>query len=194
MTVKTTSRPPSSAPKEVAITEERLYSGRSESGDLSEALSKAIHAARAALNTNFFTWRLHQISGSVGGFMNAREVSVSIAAGEPQGASVTDSKRTSNCGDWHAWHDRMPGKKPTLHVTGVCTFPTAGYSVELRAKQPQGINPAIYMLEKVVIKPTTPVPDVITDVPVYYREQTDAAYKEIHILPDDVLVPVQEVS
>jgi hypothetical protein len=194
MTVKTTSRPPSSAPKEMASTEERLYSGRSETGDFGEALSKAIQAARTGLNTNFFTWRLHHVSGSVGGFVNARDVSVSIAAGKPHGASVTASGKTSTCGDWHAWHDRMPGKKPTLHVTGVCTFPTAGYSVELRPKEPQGINPAIYMLEKVVTKPTIPVPEVITDVPVYYREQTGAAYKEVHILPDDAHVPVQEVS
>ena len=34
------------------------------------------------------------------------------------------------CSDWKAWHDRMPGSKPTLHVTGKCLFPTAGYSVE----------------------------------------------------------------
>lgn len=100
----------------------------------------------------------------------------------------------SDCSDWHAWHDRMPGKNPKLHVVGVCTFPTSGYSVELRPHHPQGINPSIYMLDKVVHKPDGPVLQVVTEVPVHYREQTSAKYTQVQIQPDNEIVDVQEVS
>ena len=36
--------------------------------------------------------------------------------------------------DWAAWIDRMPGPdddNPTLHVTGICTFPTEGWTAQL---------------------------------------------------------------
>ncbi len=88
----------------------------------------------------------------------------------------------------------MPGKKPTLHVVGVCTFPTGGYSVELRPRQPQGSTPSIYILDKVIHEPDGPVPQVITAVPVHYREQTSAKYAQVTIEPDHQTVDVREVS
>ena len=104
-----------------------------------------------------------------------------------------DNDSKGECSDWAAWHDHMPPGPPTLHVTGKCTFPTEGYSVELRPADPQGINPKIYILERIVHEPTGPVADVITDVPVHYQEQTDTEYDEVHIQPDDVHVEVKEV-
>jgi hypothetical protein len=98
------------------------------------------------------------------------------------------------CSGWTALHDTQPVKPHTLYVTGKCTFPTAGYSVELRPHLPQGINPAIYIMDKIVHEPTGPVNQVLTTVDVRYSEKTDAHYKEVHILPDDVHVPVKEVS
>lgn len=97
------------------------------------------------------------------------------------------------CSDWAAWHDHMPPGPATLHVTGKCTFPTAGYSVELRPANPQGINPKIYILDRIVHKPTGPAAEVITEVPVRYAEQTDTEYDEVHIRPDDAHVKVEEV-
>ena len=98
------------------------------------------------------------------------------------------------CSGWAALHDIQPVKPPTLYVTGKCTFPTAGYSVELRPQVQPGINPAIYILDKIVHEPTGPVNQVLTRVDVRYSEKTDAHYKEVYILPDDVHVPVKEVS
>jgi hypothetical protein len=99
-----------------------------------------------------------------------------------------------DCKDWKAWHDRQPIGPATLHVTGKCTFPTSGYSVELKPAKPQGINPKIYLLQKIVHAPTGPTNDVKTPVSVDYKEKTEAHYDEVSILPDGVKVPVKEVS
>jgi len=98
-----------------------------------------------------------------------------------------------SCSGWKAWHDNQPPGPATLHVIGKCTFPTSGYSVELKRHEPQGINPQIYILDKIVHTPTGNVSQIVTDVDVKYIEKTKAKYSEVHILPDDVHVPVQEV-
>ena len=74
-----------------------------------------------------------------------------------------------------------------LHV------PTGGYTVELRPHEPQGINPRDLLLDKVVVEPTGPVPDVITDVEVRYEEITDVEYDTVTILPDGPSVEVEDV-
>ena len=104
-----------------------------------------------------------------------------------------NAKGEGKCSDWKAWHDSQPISPPKLFVTGKCTFPTSAYSVELKPHIPPGINPQIYILDKVVHEPSGPVNDVITTVEVRYEEQTKAHYTEVHILPDDVHVPVEEV-
>ena len=98
--------------------------------------------------------------------------------------------RSDACSDWAAWHDRMPGGRPTLHVTGECAFPTGGYTVELRRKEPQGINPADLLLDKIVREPAVPAPDVAATVKVRYTEETDTRYDTVTILPDGATVPV----
>ncbi len=104
-------------------------------------------------------------------------------------------KPKPECGNWKAWHDRMPGpgKTPTLHVTGECSFPTAGYSVELRRHSPQGVNPAYLLLDKVVRAPSGPVAQVVTVVQVAYSEATDFKYEFVTILPEETSIPVQQV-
>ena len=94
------------------------------------------------------------------------------------------------CGDWYASHDHMPGSAKTLYVTGKCTFPTPGFTVELQPAVPQGINPKIYILNKIVHKPTGPIPDVLTTIDVRYEEKTDTEYDQVTILPDGVTVDV----
>jgi hypothetical protein len=103
-------------------------------------------------------------------------------------------KTQSKCTDWKAWHDNQPPGPAKLYVTGKCTFPTSGYRVELKPHLPQGINPAIYLLEKVVHQPSGPASDVITTVDVRYEEKTNKRYTEVYILPDDVHVEVKEVQ
>jgi hypothetical protein len=177
------------------MADKREFSATSQSGNLSEALRGAVDAADNQLNVNFFAWTLERIGGTVGGIVNARDVTVTISATgslrrEERGQSA------SQCGDWYAWHDRMPGKKPTLHVVGRCAFPTAGYTVELEPANPQGINPSIYLLNKVIHSPTAG--DQTTNDPfivnIHYREETRAVYTHVQIMPDNTAVAVQEVS
>ena len=95
------------------------------------------------------------------------------------------------CSDWRAWREQVAGGTTTLHVEGQCEFETAGYKVELRPVVPQGTNPNVYILERVVKKPTGPVADVVTRVDVIYQEQTDAAYTHIQIRPARRLIEVR---
>ena len=100
----------------------------------------------------------------------------------------------SDCRNWYASHDHMPGKPKTLYVSGKCTFPTAGYSVELKPASPQGKNPKIYLLDKIVHKPTGNVQQVITTVDVRYEEKTDNEYDQVTILPEVVTVDVEHTQ
>lgn len=85
------------------------------------------------------------------------------------------------CGEWTAYHDRMPGKPPTLRVDGCCCFPTGGWQAELRDRQ-QGFNPRIRMLDLVVTPPQGPAPDVLTELSVHWEDQTDSEYDQVHML------------
>jgi hypothetical protein len=98
------------------------------------------------------------------------------------------------CRDWEAWHDRMPGSQPALHVTGRCEFPTSGYAVRLERAEPQGINPRDLLLELVVTPPTGPVTQVVTEVEARYDEETDAEYDTVTIRPDGPQLEVKTTT
>jgi hypothetical protein len=97
------------------------------------------------------------------------------------------------CREWEAWHDRMPGVQPTLHVRGWCTFPSDGYDVHLERHEPQGVNPRDLLLDLVVRKPKDPAAQVVTDEEVRYEEQTDSVYEAVTILPEGPTVKVAVV-
>ena len=81
----------------------------------------------------------------------------------------------SNCRDWGAWHDHMPGpgSTPTLRVTGTREVATAGYSAEPREHEPQGITPKDLLLDLVLHEPYGDVSaEVLADVPASYSEET----------------------
>jgi hypothetical protein len=88
----------------------------------------------------------------------------------------------------------MPPEPPRLTVRGECTFPTPGFKVTIKRKQPQGINPTILILEKTVVNPTGLEPQIVTTMSVEYEEKTDQHFLEILILPDETRIPVQEVD
>jgi len=99
----------------------------------------------------------------------------------------------SNCTDWTAIHDFMPPRPARLRVHGKCTFPTPGFTVSFKPHVPQGINPVILLLDKVVTPPSGPEPDVVTTIDVQYEEQTDKHYTEVEVLPDKAKIKVEEV-
>ncbi len=104
-----------------------------------------------------------------------------------------DGQTAGECRDWSAWHDHQPPGPTVLHVSGECEFPSAGYSVELRRSEPQGINPKDLLLDLTVREPSGPAAQVITPVEVRYREETDFEYDTVTILPNGVSVSVQDV-
>jgi hypothetical protein len=99
---------------------------------------------------------------------------------------------SGNC-TWRAQLDRQPPGPATLRVRGSCEFPTAGFKVTLRRHTPQGFNPRILLLDKVVMPPTGPVAQVVTRVEVRYEETTTAGFDAVTILPDGDTVPVEVV-
>jgi hypothetical protein len=63
--------------------------------------------------------------------------------------------------------------------------------VELKPADPQGINPKIYILEKIVHAPRPPVTQVETVVEVKYEEKTETEYDQVQIEPDGTLIDVE---
>ena len=95
----------------------------------------------------------------------------------------------NKCEDWSA----------TLHhselkVHGKCTFPTPGYKVTLKKKEPQGINPVILLLEKTVVAPTGIEPQHVVTIPVSFEEHTSVHYHEVEILPDGTTIKVKHAA
>lgn len=116
-----------------------------------------------------------------------------IGANRSEKIKVPPRKPVGDCRDWSALHDHQPPGPPTLHVRGECEFPSAGYAVELRRREPQGINPKALLLDRIVHEPSGPVSQVVTVVEARYKEETDFEYDTVTILPDGMSVPVQEV-
>ncbi|MGE7959155.1 hypothetical protein ACQKQA_21690 [Pseudomonas sp. NPDC089530] len=52
-----------------------------------------------------------------------------------------------NCKNWHAWLDTMPPKPDELHVVGDVEVANPGVTAYLTVRVPQGINPAILLLD-----------------------------------------------
>jgi len=109
-------------------------------------------------------------------------------------SEATRQPAVGKCRNWYAWHDFMPIGTPTLRVKGECTFGTPGYTVVLKKAEPQGINPRILILDKVVTPPTGVVAQVVTTVPVGYEEETSTKYDEVEIRPDGARIKVKITS
>jgi hypothetical protein len=82
------------------------------------------------------------------------------------------------CGDWAAeWNWSLaPGHISNLGppfmwlhllVGGLCRFPSDGYSVELKLRNPQGTDPSILLLERIVTQQTV-TQQRPTEMPVSY--------------------------
>ena len=102
-----------------------------------------------------------------------------------------------NCNDWEAFHDQMPPGPATLRVTATCTCPP-GRTLELRKKEPQGINPRDLLLELVEIEQGGGGyrgGGGGESIELEYREDTDTEYDTVSILPDGPSgIEVQVVS
>lgn len=99
----------------------------------------------------------------------------------------------SQCSGWYASQDNMPGSSPTITVTGTCQFPTEGYSVTLEPAI--GINPpGLLQLEYKIHPPKGQVSQVLTKVEARYSQDTNTVYQEVQILPENIKIPVKQIS
>ncbi|HEX8180066.1 MAG TPA: hypothetical protein VF525_11030 [Pyrinomonadaceae bacterium] len=115
-------------------------------------------------------------------------------AGAKKGATKAGAS-TGKCTGWRAVQDSMPPGAPRLRVTGRCTFPTHGYKVTLREAVPQGINPRILLLQKIVRPPTGPVIQRPETVDVRFdKKNATTRYTNVTILPDGGTIKVTQVA
>lgn len=82
-----------------------------------------------------------------------------------------------------------------LRVRGQCLFPIHGFKVTLEVAEPQGINPAILLLQKVVKPPTGPIVKTPQTVKVDYTKRSlkKMKYEQVMILPGGPTIPVKLV-
>jgi hypothetical protein len=98
----------------------------------------------------------YEVSVLLSGITGTRGVEV-IGASQAERMEVPSEEPAGYCRGWLVWHDHEPPGPPVLHVRGECEFPTAGFSVELRRREPQGINPKDLLLDRIVREPSGPV-------------------------------------
>jgi len=101
-----------------------------------------------------------------------------------------------DCKEWRAWCDHMPGPgQPTLHVTGTCTFPTPGYTAELRKSARQGIPyPKALDLDLIVTEPSGTQPEVITEIEVRLDRESGPEHDVVNITDLGISVNVEHIE
>jgi hypothetical protein len=79
-----------------------------------------------------------------------------------------------------------------LNVHGRFAFPTQGYQVVIKKREPQGVNPAILILEKTVFAPSRTEPSNEVAMLVSFEEPANCPYREVEILPDRIRIAVKQ--
>jgi hypothetical protein len=96
-----------------------------------------------------------------------------VSAAEHE-AGVKNIEKVVSCkgaktSDWNAWNDVMPPKPDHFHITGKVEVAHAGITPALRERVPQGIDPAVIILDLMLHEksgpsiPTVQVKDVRLD-------------------------------
>jgi hypothetical protein len=90
---------------------------------------------------------------------------------------------------WNAWINKMPPPPDTLHVRGQVTVPNPGVDVFLYRKEPQGINPAILLLDLVLVQQPGIWPQVVVTKAATYEEVgRNLSYATVSVLSGDTEV------
>jgi hypothetical protein len=88
-------------------------------------------------------------------------------AGARTDATVLDGATPETKG-WYAWNDLMPPRPDEVHVIGEVLVPNPGVEPELTYRIPQGINPAILLLDLRLVQKAGLWPEILTWKPVRY--------------------------
>jgi hypothetical protein len=98
---------------------------------------------------------------------------------------ASEQELPGKCRDWRA----LLG--PGVVVVDVwVTFPSAGWTMELRKAEDQGDDPAQLILERVVTYPEGYQPPVTRGLEIHWEEPTETEYKTVTILPDELTLEV----
>jgi hypothetical protein len=97
--------------------------------------------------------------------------------------------------NWQAWRFHNPDGESVLLVTGLCIVETDGYTAFLRRVEPQGYNPDILLLEKVITPPfgpdlPSPFPHTIE---IRFEDRVHVHYTHVQIVSDYVTLAVRDV-
>jgi hypothetical protein len=93
-----------------------------------------------------------------------------------------------------AWKNMMPPQRTIkLFVIGEVTCPTTGWKVRLVEAKPQGVNPAILILQLVAKKPGGITKPVLTPVQVRFEKAKGGDYQQVTIRGGgpDFTIPIQ---
>jgi len=104
-------------------------------------------------------------------------------------ASERSEPLPGKCRDWRALQPPGVGK---LMVRGWCTFPSSGWRMELRRKEPQGSNPGDLLLERVVDHKEGHPAGIVKAIEVEYEEETETPFDTVTILPDGPTIEVEK--
>lgn len=193
----------SGAPQEVT----GVSKGQPSEWSLGKALADAIHQLGSSNPDTpdwLDTYTVTDIGAWIGGVAGFSDLRVTvrrddgIGQGEGEHPVTRGQSAIGNCRDWYAWHDHEPPGPARLNVTGVCTFPTTGYTTELQPMEPQGINPKDLLMKLVIDEPEIGGA-AITDVEVRFQKETDTEYESVTIVSVETIssggpsIPVQDV-
>jgi len=109
-----------------------------------------------------------------------------VSAVEASEESAAPEPLPGRCKDWKA----LQTAEGKLMVRGWCTFPSSGWSMDLKPKEPQGVNPADLLLERSVALAAGYQANVVKAIEVHYEQQTDGQYETVTILPDGPTIAV----
>ncbi|WP_428354790.1 hypothetical protein [Methyloprofundus sp.] len=101
--------------------------------------------------------------------------------------------------EWYAWINLMPPKPDDFHVVGEVVVGNPGIEVHLCAKEPQGINPKILLLNIHLVQKPGVWPDVLTSVQARFDKiltPTSTRYDQVEVFLDNesiAQIPVEQV-
>ncbi|BCG76537.1 hypothetical protein [Mesorhizobium sp. 113-3-3] len=96
---------------------------------------------------------------------------------------------------WKAWINVMPGASPAIHVTGEVETRAGNLVPKLKMTVPQGINPAILMLDLTIVKKGDVGTDDVAYRKVAYRKPArKGQYTEVDIFYEKSIITRVKVT
>lgn len=96
--------------------------------------------------------------------------------------------------DWYAWNDLMPPQPDFFHITGEVNVPNPGVTPSLAPAVPQGINPAILLLDLYLVQQPGVWPQVFVWKPARFDKKILRGYTHVEVRCDGKTIATVEVQ